>query len=306
MQYTLAVSDSHWGGPDHLMQSRDSIVNRAVEVIETRSQGERYPLKVVNDGDMVVGQGIWRTQNWEQLMPNAAWQSYGWAWIWRGIQERLQTVADVEQIAVVKGNHDRTGTGACLAMDLALKLNLFGIPAKFVGSETLVNLAPEGAAPYWCLFEHGYGHSAYYPLSYTLLRNTEKKLLMYTGMGKIIPRACFGHSHWLFLGYALNPFNHLDCLGGMQRNDRPGIGRGVRASGAILYAHDGERLEVIPIEPEREALMADLGDGHLEIHCRQEIAQVMDQVLYWLEEHGYVEPDVIAGAMDPRMMEGAT
>lgn len=296
IRITAAFSDMHWGGPDHMPRVRQSILNAIVDAVAEIAQRGEVEVQPVSNGDLCVGSGIWRSQIWQQIMPDAAWQAWGVAYIWAQWHRRLAQVCEVKRAKVVKGNHDRDAAGGCLASAASFDLNTLGVPATFVGTETTVNLAPDGAEPSSCLFEHGYGMSAYYPMSYSLLRNTEKKMLTYTAMDATVTRGCFGHSHWLFTGYALTPFHHLDCLGGMQRNDRAQIGRGVRSSGAILYVHDGERLDVVEIEPAREALIADLRDGHLEGHNRHEIADVMDEVMRWMEVHGYIEPDVIAKA----------
>ncbi len=294
MKLTLAISDLHWGGPDHMLRSRDSLLNNAVKRIGQLTTGDDpATLQLVYNGDMVVGSGIWRKQEWEQFMPDAHWQTWGVAHLLHTFHASLPSGLKALRDLVIMGNHDRTGSGFCLASDLAIKLAIMGIPATYCGTETTVNLNGK-EEPSYCLFEHGYGSSSYYPFSYSLIRNTERKILLYDDMNVRINRACFGHSHWLFIGYALSPWRVLDCTGGLQRNDRAVLGRGVRDLGAILYVHDGQELRVEAIRPDNDAVRLDLQDGLLEVTNRAEIAAVMGRVMAWLIETGMIQPDVIA------------
>jgi hypothetical protein len=290
LKATLAISDLHWGGIDHMPRTRRSILERAAQAVNKLAPDE---LEVVENGDATVGAGIWRSQAWTQIMPDVHAQTWGAAWI---LSQWVQSLSKPPIIKLTKGNHDRSADGTDLGGDLALKLFTMGITARFCGSETIVNLAPKGAPEHNCLFEHGYGGSSYYPFGYSLLRNTERKLLTYQSFGRHISRCCFGHSHWLAVDHTLTPWLALDCTGGCQRNDRAILGRGIRSSGAILYVHDGTELDVRPIKPDDGALRDDLQDGALEATNRAEIAEVLESVLRWMTERGLIEPDVIAKA----------
>jgi hypothetical protein len=165
------------------------------------------------------------------------------------------------EIIVIRGTHDYAN-GICLGEILTNQLQLMGLPAKFVGEEVIVDRI---------LFEHGYGFSSYYPFSYTLLRNTERKLLQYLAEGKEIERCCFGHSHWLMTGFGLTIHHYLDCTGGFQRNERAVLGRTLRPVGGIVY------IERQPVEIPVcwEDLRKDATDELLHQHNLQEIANTM-------------------------------
>lgn len=290
LKATLAISDLHWGGVDHMPRTRVSICRKATAALRDLAADE---LEVVLNGDAVVGTGIWRSQAWEQIMPDAHAQTWGAAWL---LSRWMATLPGTPTIRITKGNHDRSLDGTDLGGDLALKLFTFGAAARYCGTETTVNMAPKGAPEYACLFEHGYGHSSYYPFSLSLLRNTKDKLLLLQSLGRPVSRCCFGHSHWLAIDHYLTPWLALDCTGGCQRNDRAELGRGIRSSGALLYIHNGKELEIRQIKPDDAALKADLQDGALESTNRAEIALVLGEVLEWLEAHGLIEPDVVGKA----------
>jgi hypothetical protein len=285
---TLAISDLHWGGVDHMPHVLESVMVQAAEEIGQLTDCE---YEMVINGDAVVGCGIWRSQIWQQIMPDAHQQTWGVAW---EISRHLSAMPAMN-IRITKGQHDRDADGTDLAGDLALKLHFLGRQARYCGTETIVNLAPKGGKEIPCLFEHGYGFSSYYPFSYSLLRNTERKLLTYASMARRVVRCCFGHSHWLMSGYDLTPWLTLDCTGGFQRNDRAILGRGIRSSGAILYVGDESgALEIIEIHPDDTSLKQDLQDPTLEATNRQAIGNTMEAVTSWMIEQGLIEPDIIA------------
>jgi len=244
---------------------------------------------------MTAGTGVYRTQPYDIVLPNADRQVWGAAWILKGF---IQSLGGYPTVHITKGQHDAS-FGRDEASTLVIMLRLMGINAKYEGDEFILNCGTEDD-PHNIMFEHGYGYSSYYPFSYALIRNTRSKLLNYGTLGmegkERIRRCCFGHSHWLMIGYGVTVETYFDCTGGFQRNERTVLGgRGtIRPVGAIIYDYSAIKcaMRVLEIVPERESLRSDIFSKKLRIESTRDANEALDAVTDWALAEGIVSNEV--------------
>ncbi len=252
---TIACGDTQFGDQGHLYECWQECCQCAVELAKAEQPAE---VEIVHVGDLASGRGIYRNQELRNILPLAQPHVLWGCWELLNLMRDLTAAAPQAKVygRNLQGNHD-LAMGENLALIVPVIMSVLGVEWKFCGRQTLVNLAAEGAPPYVIQAEHGYGHSSYYPNSYSQIRGTWQDLLSkdrrYQGQ-QFIWRVVCGHTHWLNIGYALAEGRFLDTVGGFQRQDRLSLPPSGRPVGMIAYSHDGARVMIRAITPDQATL----------------------------------------------------
>jgi len=289
---TVNLSDLHLFDKGHLISTYQCLQDKVSTLIE-RFQPQKF--QVLNNGDTIPGRGIYRNQMLESVLPDATQQVAAGAWRYtemhRAWVERLQEGVKVEHI-VIKGNHD-SSEGEDTCMRFVMSVRLFGVPARYVGTEWVANLADAGT--YNVLVEHGYGNSSYNPTSNKQIFETLRKIVGYQHRGYVnertIRRVLHGHLHWRSCGIERAEGLCFDTTGGLHRNDRANLGRNTRPVGWIVYVSPPGADDILtPIEvvPDDSVLRQETDDPQLPERNRQEAARCMTAAYEALKDLGVV------------------
>jgi hypothetical protein len=154
----------------------------------------------------------------------------------------LEKTLPVEEVVIVKGNHELQEENYSLYLRKALHRN------SVYASRSIVKDIGNPVGHYNVLFTHGSGSSQYYPVPYSVIRDLWKILSDYKYRDIIVERCCIGHCHWLNLGLEVEGFI-VDEIGGFQKweytiHQRP--------CGMILYFFSRGECFPIAIRPDPE------------------------------------------------------
>lgn len=286
---TLNLSDLHYHDKGHLL---GVIRNLEDKVLVLLDRFQPHHFRCLLNGDTVPGRGVYRNQMLESVLPVAEQQVAAGAWRWREFRERLREhlpVEATEEYIVIKGNHD-TSEGEDTCMPFVLVLRAMQIPARYVGTEWVMDLADAGG--YWVLAEHGYGNSSYNPTSNKQVLESVQKVIDYAQRGYVneraIRRLLHGHTHWLSVGLTRAGVRY-DTTGGGHRNDRANIGRNQRPPGWIVYVSPpgaNDILTPIEVTPDPHVLRQDVDDPLLSERNREEAARCLKAWHAWAMEQG--------------------
>lgn len=285
---TIVMSDLHLGDANFMLETfKSTISNLLTKLREIDAKiGGIEDITVIINGDVVSGRNIFRSQVYQNVENIGNAQVYYAADYLKELVEALEEFAPVH-LYIVKGNHDtnRVDDFAALVVD---RLKAEGIDAIYSGDELILNLGNMNKE-HWALFEHGYGGSDYYPVSYELLRHTEKKINILDRIQrrrglKEIERVVFGHSHWLLTNFRQTAGYAIDVSGGFQRNNRVELGKTQRPVGLILYVFDESRdgltvydweggLRIYEIVPDWDVFYKEVADRRLAFKVREDIAR---------------------------------
>lgn len=289
---TLNCSDMHYHDRGHLVATHRSLEAKVLALID-RFQPRAF--QALLNGDIVPGRGIYRNQMLESVLPDCEQQVAAGAWRWREFRDQIVAhlpAGAAESYTVIKGNHD-SSEGEDTVMRFVLALRAMAVPARYVGTEWVLNLADVGT--YNVLCEHGYGASSFSPTSNKQVLESFAKIIDYQNRGyagpKAIRRLLHGHSHWLCCGIERAGGVRYDATGGGHRNDRSNIGRNTRPVGWIVYLSPPGSSDILtPIEvvPEKDELRRDLDDPNLSEVNRAEAARCLMAWARWATEAGIV------------------
>lgn len=266
---TINISDWHLCDRNHLPTALSSCEEKTATVI---AQFRPRRLRVIENGDIIPGRGIYKEQALESILPKSDQQVSAAAIRFYEFVHRCADAAgiDLEDVEVRKtpGNHDYSEHEPT-SLPFVYLLRMLGMKAKFVGKYTVWNLADKGV--HNALFFHGYGHSRHSPSSPGLIDETLKLILkLATEYGhhgrRAIRRVSHGHTHWMAVGMERAAGVTFDVTGGFQRFERVKQGYNERPTGWICYASPagGEDVIPIPVHPDPDALEADMTDPVLE------------------------------------------
>lgn len=266
---TVDVSDWHLHDRNHLPTALASCEAKTMTVI--RNFRPRR-LRIVENGDVIPGRGIYKEQALEAILPKTDQQVSAAAIRFDEFVRRCAEAAgiDVDDVPVYKtpGNHDYSEKEPT-SLPFVYLLRLLGLKAEFCGKYKVLNLADKGV--HNAIFFHGYGHSRHSPSSPSLIDETIKLVLKlateygYNGR-RSIRRASHGHTHWMAVGMERAAGLTFDVTGGFQRFERVQQGHNERPTGWICYASPAGSEDVIPIPvaPDSRDLEADMTDPVLE------------------------------------------
>lgn len=249
-------------------------------------RGGEEEIEVLIVGDAVAGKGIFRGQEFINLLQlgndqvlYAAWKLRQWV---KNVQ--IASQCDNVRVSLVLGHHDHSNRDN-LCIQLVAMLHLMDVNARYCGEEYIGEFG-DGRK---FLALHGFGRSSYYPASYAEIRDTWKNIIGKAVLsdGKVVVnRVLFGHTHWYNVGLNLAPGLSADVLGGFNRVDKLRYGYAWRPSGMIVYYGASE---VIPIEADLDLLQAELGAGdRLKFDNLRDIAETMGDVFAWGKERGFL------------------
>jgi hypothetical protein len=287
----INFGDMHFGDQGLLYRSWRETCDKAVSLAEQFDPSEIL-LNLVGDG--ATGRGVFRGQEMRSVLPMALPQVW---WLAIEILDFINALkeacpkAKVEGFSV-QGNHDMVNKES-IAADLPLLLHVLGVRWQFRGRQAVFNAAAKGQPAYTCMSEHGYGHSSYYPNSYSQIRGTREDLLSrdrrMSSVSELIHRVVAGHTHWAHVGHMLAPGRFLDTVGGFQRQDRLSLPPAGRPPGFIVYLHDGQQLVAQVLGPNQKTVDEEHDDPALDIHAGITAYQRLLEVRQLLVDKGLFE-----------------
>ena len=277
---TINLSDWHLHDRNHLPGVLESCEQKTLKVID---KFKPRRLRVLENGDIIPGRGIYREQVLEAVLPKSDQQISA-----AGIRflEFIEGVADAGgfdpgdiEIRKTPGNHDYS-MGDPTAMPFVFILRMLGLNASFCSKYTVWNLADKGI--YNLLAFHGYGHSRHSPSSPALIDESIKLVLkLATTKGMVgkrrIRRVTHGHTHWMSLGQERAADLTFDVTGGFQKYERVKQGYNERPTGWLVYHSPGGSGDIIPIpvHPELSSIERDMTDPNLQPRNMVEAARCL-------------------------------
>lgn len=277
---TLALADQHLTDEDCLYGTYLSIVEKAVKRIAELHPGR---VDVLELGDMISGEGIFRGQQVRNITNHLHWQTLvGAHELWK-LSKMIEDESGLTpRIFYVKGNHDEArSAGGNLARPLCNEAAAtFGVPVKYCGTEFIFDLGDK--THHYALCVHGYGGSRYHPQSNAFLDAMHRRvanLNVKRSPDEAILRVIHGHVHWMNVGFAYTRTLTFDTVGGLQRNKRPELGQVQRPTGAILYVADGDELEVEAIKPDDDVFEEEIASVDLEFRNIRRVADILQDSL---------------------------
>jgi len=262
---TVVISDTHLGDANHLPDTYWSTINTLVNTIKVLN--EQYSIvrcNLVLNGDIVSGRGVFRFQEFRNVVHRGHWQVFVAEMIVKDTLREISKVVPVETTYLLKGTHE------ALAENYILYLKKILNNSKYLGHYGILNIA-EPIGEYNVLFTHGSGKSDYYPVSYDLMRDIWRALSDYK-IGKIpIERYSVGHSHWLAVNMPLVGAV-IDNTGGFQKWEHT---MSQRPSGLLLYLFTNNQCIAMPIKPDSKTEQKERNDPMLEYKTTAYYAQVL-------------------------------
>jgi len=251
---TISLSDIHLGDADHLPDTYWSAINTLLNTIKVLN--EKYKivrLNLVLNGDIVSGRGVYRFQEFRNILHRGHWQVFVAEMVVKDTIKEIEKIVPVKKVYLLKGTHE------ALAENYILYLKKILTNAKYLGHYGVLNIA-EPIGKYNVLFTHGTGKSDYYPVSYDLMRDLWKALSDYK-IGKTpIERYSVAHSHWLAVNMPLMGAV-IDNTGGFQKWE---YSISQRPSGMILYLFTDNQCIAMPIKPDLKVEQKERNDPMLE------------------------------------------
>lgn len=230
---TYCISDVHCCGPDFMI---DTFVSNCENIIADVLKNNPENVRIVFNGDIVVGSGVYRAQADALIVNDTVDQVLiTGLFILKTLIEPIADIVGVENIELLftLGQHDYH-RGATLATVLSMLFRTFGFNSKYSGMETIINLSND--SEYYMYITHGYGYAKNAPRTNAFIANTLEKLYALRNVKDVrIDRICHGHSHWLSTNFEHPVGLFWDCTGGFQRNTRYKLGLNSRPIGIIAY-----------------------------------------------------------------------
>ncbi len=283
---TIAVADTHLNDVDCLYDSFRSALDHACEYLRRLGPWPRLNLLIA--GDWVSGRGIFRGQEFRNLLADVNWQAAVGAEALYEVVRCLQDISGTVRVWYVKGNHDVDKSSAMeFGMWVVDLVQRFGVTAKYYPLDAVFNLATRDA-PVNALVLHGFGYSMYRPQSPSFINAVTRRVMDLNAMQppeRQVMRVIHGHAHWLDPDFRLSQWGiAIDALGGWQRNTRLRLGRTSRPTGLLVYYYADGVLNLIPIEPDREILAKEVQSPRLVARNMLLVAKWLDAAL---ERMGY-------------------
>jgi hypothetical protein len=272
---TVEVSDTHFGDKAQLHDTLHDCMDRAIEIV---GKFEPDIVEVDVDGDAAAGKGIFRNQETQNIVQLGGEQVWWAAWEFLGWHKRLGAT----RWNIIKGNHDNSAKEN-LAIQLAMVMHLLGIPVRYCDRALVANFAEPVRADQWYQVEHGAGVSSYHANSYSEIRNCMRKAMEISYADGIrISRFLRAHSHWMNVGQAIGLECAIDTTGGWHRQERLELGGDIRSTGMIVYLHDGEKLDIIPVPADSHLLISESRSLRLGYRNMEIASQALQNVSEWL------------------------
>lgn len=217
---------------------------------------EIQPTKIVmlGIGDYVTGNDIYRNQKYNNILGKMPWQVSAFVEIMLEFIEDIRFVSDAPiEFNMVSGHHD-IGSGGNMAIAIQKELRAWNkelnMKVKYKGAQMLVDIGDGKKA--FCF--HGRGHSDYYPITYSIIRDVMKELTR-----KKADIIVTGHTHWFSsIRFDWGGDNGIKwyVIGGYQsytaENRQMRYGISERPVGTWMFLN-GKEIEIVPnIQPEPE------------------------------------------------------
>jgi predicted phosphodiesterase len=184
----IAIGDTHIGDEGFIYPLWLRTTKEIVRKIK-----EEQPTKIIilGLGDYVTGNDIYRNQQYNNLLGKMPWQVSAFVEIMIEFLEDIRFVSTAPiDIKMVSGHHD-IGAGGNMAIAIQKEMRAWNkelnMKIKYKGAQMVADIGAGKKA--FCF--HGRGHSDYYPITYSPIRDVIKELTR-TKADLILS----GHTHW--------------------------------------------------------------------------------------------------------------
>ena len=257
---TLVFSDAHFGDAGQFYRPLMECMGRAITQINAFEPDET---KVIANGDVVAGRGIFRLQAMQNIVQLGPEQVYWAGWEIKQWDKEFDNKAEW---VIILGNHDHSNKEN-LARQLILFLRLLGINSKYTDREYVGYFGDKEAAFH---VSHGFGYSSYYANSYSEIRAAWRKFIEVAQISGInITRFIRAHVHKLNIGQEIGLDCQIDTSGGWHKQERLSLEFSVQTTGVLLYLYNTDAqppLTIKAIEANQDLLLSE--NKNIALHYR--------------------------------------
>jgi hypothetical protein len=277
---TVNTADWHFGDKVQLPRSWRACHERALE--QYVAPFEPDVIEFVVNGDAVAGKGIFRSQANRVILQTPEHQALLAAWEFAPLVRLAEQIAPV-RVSVLWGNHDDADLS-----DLARKfvefLALLGVRATYLHTEYVGSLSATPREDAVFQAAHGFGHSDYYPISYSGIRDLWRLHGEIAQLhGAHVRRFMRAHTHFMGIGLPVLLDCFVDIPGGWHAQTRWNLGKSIRNTGLIVYRDDGRETEVVPVYADTALLVEETKDLHLPDRNRARAAEALPEAREYME-----------------------
>ena len=234
---TLVLSDLHLGHENFLPDTFWSTISNLCRMLEAIQRF--YNVKRANlvlNGDIVSGIGVYRGQEFENIVPRGHWQVFLAEVLLRKLLGKIEKHVKIHRMYLIKGTHETREN------NYMLYLRKIFHPLSVYSSKSLILNIAEPIGKYNILFTHGRGRSSYYPVSYEQVRNIWKAVRQ---LDVPVEKVCVGHSHWLTPELDLEGVS-VCVTGGFQKWEYTVP---QRPCGMLLILYSEGEASIVPVRP---------------------------------------------------------
>lgn len=267
---TVSISDLHLSHEGHLPDTYWSTIENLCKVLSTLSRvGEIKRLNIVWNGDIMSGTNVYKTQHLQNIVQRGHFQVFLAERVLRKTNEKISGIVPVYKNYLIHGNHE------CQEQNYTLYLR------KAMGKNTIYSsrslILDIGAPIGHCntLFTHGAGSSAYFPVSYEMVREIWKVISENRNAGIPIEHVSLGHTHWLTSAIDFGGF-YVHVNGGFQRWEYT-ISQ--RPAGVIVFVYSKNGCTAIPVRPSSSVEYSERSDPSLEYKNMRYYAELLEEHL---------------------------
>jgi hypothetical protein len=280
---TLVFSDLHLGDSDHLNKTYWSTINNLKMILARLRQ--LFNIKVfrgVANGDIVSGRGIYKGQEYRNLVDRGHWQvTLAYEVINETIEE-INEIIPIDRFYLIRGTHEP------LEENYIMYLKKFLSNAYYLGHSKVINIAYP-ISSYNVLFTHGMGSSQYHAVSNQMILDAIVAVNQYKREKIDVQRIVVGHTHQLEIGHQSMGLT-FDISGGFQRWEKTVA---QRDPGMILYLFTEGTLSIIPIVPDPNIVMQETESGDLEFNNMLYYATMLKKSLVREKEFSDQKEEII-------------
>ena len=260
---TLVLSDLHLGHESHLPDTYWSTIGNLCRILKAASWlfNIRRTTLVLN-GDIVSGVGVYRGQEFQNIVSRGHWQVFVAETVIRKTISKIENHIKINRMYLIKGTHES------LESNYMLYLRKIFHPLSVYSSKSLILNIAEPIGKYNILFTHGRGRSSYYPISYEQVRNIWKAVRQ---LDVPVEKVCVGHSHWLTPELDLEGVS-VCVTGGFQKWEYTVP---QRPCGMLLILYSEGEASVVPVRPDPEIEAREKNEPALEYKNMRYYAELL-------------------------------
>ena len=262
---TLVLSDLHLGHENFLPDTFWSTISNLCRVLKAISWFFNVKrANLVLNGDIVSGIGVYRGQEFQNIVSRGHWQVFVAETVIKQTLEKIEKHVKVSRIYLIKGTHES------MESNYMLYLRKIFDPLAVYSSKFLILNIAEPIGKYNVLFTHGQGRSSYYPVSYQQVRNIWKAVRQ---INVPVEKVCVGHSHWLTPELDLEGVS-VCCTGGFQKWEYTVP---QRPCGMLLILYCDGEATVVPVRPDPQIEAREKNEHALEYKNMRYYAELLSE-----------------------------